>query len=317
MRIEIDGDHAAARRLGQLNRQHANQPGADHGHDFAQDRLALTESLERDGANGGQRRGLQRHRIRNSGGKIFGDEIDFTVAGVSGAGTCHSIAGLKLLHSLARSQHNPRAAIAQRTKRIQSRLHSLVSRFHARRSGKIEYLADQVGTSQGFAQQGLFHLLAMGQLGACADGRKRSPHQDAAGTQLRLRHFVAGHFPGANVFQNGSHGDWLLSHQGKHGRKMETARNCVGTAALGCPAEQRSAPRFGSKVGSEGRTSRASLDRTAEDSCPYVARGETQSLLKISAMRSPAWPSHSGGTVPCFCLPSRILPSSARSVVPS
>ncbi len=250
MRIKIDGDHATARRLGQLNRQHSNQPGADHCHDFAQHRLALTESLERDGANRGQRRGLQRHRIRNSGGKIFGDEIDFAMAGVSGAGTCHPIAGLKLLHSLARSQHNSGAAVAQRTKRIQSRLHSLVSRFHPGGSGEIEYLADQVGTSQRFAQQGLFHLLAMGQLGACADGRKRSPHQDAAGTQLGLGYFVAGHFAGTNVFQNGSHGDWLLSHQGKHWRKMGGGRNCVGTASAGCRRAAELRPRFGSKVGS-------------------------------------------------------------------
>jgi hypothetical protein len=42
----------------------------------------------------------------------------------------------------------------------------------------------------------------------------------------------------------------------------------------------------------------------------------TQSLLEVSAIRSPARPSQTGGTAPC-CLPSRILVSSALSRAPS
>ena len=46
-----------------------------------------------------------------------------------------------------------------------------------------------------------------------------------------------------------------------------TATNHVGTAALGCPAEQRSAGlREQDVVG-------ASLDWTAEGGCPHVVRG--------------------------------------------
>jgi hypothetical protein len=41
----------------------------------------------------------------------------------------------------------------------------------------------------------------------------------------------------------------------------------VGTAALGCPAEQRSA------IFSAGKICRALLDRTAEGGCPHVVRG--------------------------------------------
>ena len=41
----------------------------------------------------------------------------------------------------------------------------------------------------------------------------------------------------------------------------------VGTTALSCPAEQRSA-----KVRSRRKTRRAALDRTTEGGCPHLAR---------------------------------------------
>jgi hypothetical protein len=50
------------------------------------------------------------------------------------------------------------------------------------------------------------------------------------------------------------------------GRVVTT--NHVGTAALGCPAEHRSAD-----FGIDKTIRRASLDRTAEGGCPDVVRG--------------------------------------------
>jgi hypothetical protein len=103
-------------------------------------------------------------------------------------------------------------------------LHPLVSRSHTSGPGKIEYLTDQVGASHGFAQQRFFHLFAMGQLSTRADGRKRGPYQKPARTQLGLWHFVPGYFPGANILQNSSHDDSLLSHQDEEQRKMQPLR---------------------------------------------------------------------------------------------
>ena len=81
----------------------------------------------------------------------------------------------------------------------------LVSRFHARGPGEIDDLSHQVRTGQRLAQKRFLYLFAMCQLGTRADRGKRGPHQDAARTQLRLWNLVAGHFTGANIFQNGPH----------------------------------------------------------------------------------------------------------------
>ena len=93
--IAVNGDHPASRRFGQLNRQHPDQSGADDRYDLTQHRLALTESLQRDGPDRAQRGRLQRNRLRNPDGKIFGNEIDFAMAGIARAGASHAIAGLK------------------------------------------------------------------------------------------------------------------------------------------------------------------------------------------------------------------------------
>jgi hypothetical protein len=61
-----------------------------------------------------------------------------------------------------------------------------------------------------------------GQLSIGADGRKRGPHQKPARKQLGLGYFVPGYFSGANIFQNSSHDDSLLSHQDEEQRKDAT-----------------------------------------------------------------------------------------------
>ena len=68
------------------------------------------------------------------------------------------------------------------------------------------------------------NAVAMGQLSIGADGRKRDPYQKPARMQLGLWHFVPGYIPGANILQNSSHDDSLLSHQDEEQRKDATLR---------------------------------------------------------------------------------------------
>ncbi len=188
--IEIDAENAAAGRLEDLHRQLAEQPQPDDGHRVAEPDLRRPHALQRDRAQRDEGRLVEAHALGDLHRQILRHEDRFGVRGVIHPRAGNAIADAKLLRARPHLAHRPRAAVAERQRRLQPRPHRVDRIPQPVALQLLQHLPHQIRPLLRLAHQRLLREIDRHLLRPRADQRCGIGHQHASAPADRLGNLV-------------------------------------------------------------------------------------------------------------------------------
>ncbi len=189
VRVEVDGQDAAAGRERDPHRELADDPEPDDHDGRADGRVGAAEAVHRDRAERGERRVLGAHALGDPGAQQRRDDVDLRVVGAARARDRDTVAGGHAACAGADLDDGPGRAVAERAELVQPLAHELDRRADALAPRALDDLAGLLRARPGLADQALLRDLERRPLRARADHRRldRDRHGAGAGRGVRDR----------------------------------------------------------------------------------------------------------------------------------
>ena len=199
----VQPKNPAPGRLQQLHRQLAKQAKSDHRHHISELHFGRANSVQGNCSHGGESSFIERTRaVGNLRDQQSRNANGFRVHRVSSTGASDAIADRDVRHAFANPDHDAGAAVAERSRLVETAADRLHRRKHSVAPNFVEDLAHQIRPGFRFLNEILAGKLRRSPLRTGRHQRGANAHQHAARQQLRRRDFRDRNFAGARLLQN-------------------------------------------------------------------------------------------------------------------